>query len=85
MLHMPPKNFVCCIPNAVSQTKQPVNPKGMKQHNQTYWWILVAGFRILSVNHYEYEMNDHILLLQAVSQINVYHFYSKNVNDNEKW
>ena len=21
MLHIPPKNFVCCIPNAVSQTK----------------------------------------------------------------
>ena len=30
--HIPPKNFVCCIPNAVSQTKQSVDPKGMKQH-----------------------------------------------------
>ena len=30
MLHIPPKNFVYCIPNAVSQTN--VNPKGMKQH-----------------------------------------------------
>ena len=30
--HIPPKNFVCCIPSAVSQTS--VNPKGMKQHNK---------------------------------------------------
>ena len=32
--HIPPKNFVCCIPNAVSQTS--VNPKGMKQHRNMY-------------------------------------------------
>ena len=30
--HIPPKNFVCRIPNAVSQTS--VNPKGMKQHKE---------------------------------------------------
>ena len=35
MLHIPPKNFVYCIPNAVSQTN--VNPKGMKQHKINYW------------------------------------------------
>ena len=39
MLHIPPKNFVCCIPNAVSQTKRPVDPKGMKQHNKKYCMI----------------------------------------------
>ena len=27
-----PKNFVCCIPNAVSQTKWFMNPRGMEQH-----------------------------------------------------
>ena len=32
----PPKNFVCCIPNAVSQTKRPVDPKEMKQHKINY-------------------------------------------------
>ena len=26
-----------------------------------------------------------IPLFKAVSQLNVYHFYSKNVNDDEKW
>ena len=26
---------------------------------------------------------NHISLFKAVSQLNVYHFYSKNVNDNE--
>ena len=32
--HTPQKNFVCCIPNAVSQTKWSVDPTGMKQATQ---------------------------------------------------
>ena len=33
-----PQIFVCCIPNAVSQTKRPVDSKGMKQHNNNIEW-----------------------------------------------
>ena len=70
-LHIPPKNFVCCIPNAVSQTKRSVDPRGMKQHNTS----------ILD------EINENTLRwIKAVSQLNVYHFSQQNENndDNDK-
>ena len=73
-LHIPPKNVVCCIPNAVSQTKQSVDPKGMKQHNTN----------ILNEMN---EINENTLCcIKAVSQLNVYHFSQQNENndDNDK-
>ena len=69
-LHIPPpKNFVCCIPNAVSQTKLSVDPRGMKQHKTIIlddWW------------------NENTLhCIKAVSQLNVYHFLQQNENNND--
>ena len=72
-LHIPPNNFVCCIPNAVSQTKWSVDPRGIKQHNT-------------NILEWMRWMKTHFTASRAVSQLNVYHFSQQNENndDNDK-
>ena len=90
--HIPPKNFVCCIPNAVSQTS--VNPKGMKQHNKkkiniewlngnTFW--TVNHKRALNTYHFsKYKMQilkTHFTVQSSFTTKCVPSFHSKNANN----
>ena len=64
----PPKNLVCCIPNAVSQTKW--TPKE---------WNNTTKIR----NTMEWYNWKCISLFKAVSQLNVYHLFTAKNADND--